>query len=155
MQEVVPEVHSVLELELEEIDVVQPEISANSQDFRCDLCSKNFITHEEITEHMNTNHRRNKHIHHELICTKCSETFKSKETLDDHVQKSHREIVCEECGLKCATSRILTKHVKEHHDRNKEIKCNKCSESFHTEEIQRNVYSRCNRTLFYRFKIFI
>ena len=134
MQEIVPEVHSILELELEEIVEVQPEVSAESQDFRCDLCGKAFITHEQITEHMNTTHRRNKQNQQELNCTKCSEIFNSKETRDDHVQKSHTEIVCEECGLKCATSRILSKHIKQHHDRNKEINCNKCTESFHTED---------------------
>ena len=153
VQEIVPEVHSILELELEEIAVVPTEVSPGHKDFKCDLCGKTFATYNEITEHMNTNHRRNKNIQRDWNCSKCSESFSSEETLSDHIQRSHlesnnkqnthEEVLCEICSCIFTSEEEFQKHQEGHKET--VLLCERCDYKT-TDEAELKIHMESHNT---------
>ncbi|XP_055382207.1 zinc finger protein 658B-like [Condylostylus longicornis] len=93
--------------------------------FICELCGAAFGSNRNLVDHHLTHSEEKK-----FKCPKCEKTFKCKRALKLHVDiHDDTEYICQVCGLKLNTRRILRRHMIVHSDLNK-YRCNFCSKQF-------------------------
>ncbi|XP_055382319.1 zinc finger protein weckle-like [Condylostylus longicornis] len=91
----------------------------------CDVCKMEYETKKDLTDHFSTHKEERKYK-----CSICEKDFKKKQDLRIHAAV-HDGIgcICQICGLKLNTRRLLRSHMVMHSDK-KKFKCNFCFKEF-------------------------
>ena len=82
--------------------------------FKCEICDKDFSTRRSKSQHMNEIHGEGKHF----VCNVCNKIFGKKNGLTIHIKNYHpgvpRNFKCDSCSKSFPQSGYLKKHIKIH-----------------------------------------
>ncbi|XP_069102138.1 zinc finger protein 91-like [Argopecten irradians] len=103
--------------------------------YRCDLCSKEFVTRQKLKVHKFT-HTNEK----PLECSVCGKGFRLKTSLQKHEIESHGRspYICSVCGEGFNTQTSLTRHRKSHQKMGVLFRCDNCQKEFKYEKNYKN-----------------
>ena len=76
--------------------------------FKCDICSKEFTSEQDVLRHIRSKHRETK-----FERNVCNKKFSRKDTLTCHVKSLHEniEFECEKCRKKFNRAELLNYHI--------------------------------------------
>lgn len=85
---------------------------ASKHQFICDICGKDFIYKNKVTEHLRS-HSNVKSFE----CNICSKQFKCEKGMRYHFMKAHGiKYACKICSKECSSPRALLLHERDFHD---------------------------------------
>ena len=122
---------------------------------KCEICSKNFISKQNLEIHVATSHQTvycdqcdfqcvgneklsrhkfKKHKEHPVqifSCELCGKQLKCKQALEEHIKHKHTEAAfrCEHCDKMFKSEKHLRAHIRDQHDE-KKIVCDLCGQRF-------------------------
>nr|CAI5838571.1 unnamed protein product [Callosobruchus analis] len=116
--------------------------SVSGKIYECTNCEYKTTIKSRLAKHM-LNHPEATGSYKLSICTHCNTTFKSKQTLDDHVIKKHPDHItsisskiheCPKCPYKSTSKSLFDKHILKHPEINGVLNtsCQHCDARFHS-----------------------
>ena len=114
---------------------------STSTTFVCNVCNK--VLHSEyiLNQHMTFIHHSRKYAKDgaaEIKCQNCDQTFKSNNTLRNHLRVVHEGIknhVCDSCGKAFSSKPNLTSHITYVHKGVRECTCTICGNLFRDKQV--------------------
>jgi KRAB domain-containing zinc finger protein len=114
----------------------------NERKFKCSLCTRDFNTKADLTQHLYRSHKSRDLK--ELYCIRCAKKFDDPEEYKSHTQKhlelrraelgdddggnikNVKDFECKTCGEKFQRKKNLYKHISNIHDKGAKIYCSAC-----------------------------
>nr|CAI5838565.1 unnamed protein product [Callosobruchus analis] len=125
--------------------------SVSGKIYECTNCEYKTTIKSRLAKHM-LNHPEATGSYKLSICTHCNTTFKSKQTLDDHVIKKHPDHItsisskiheCPKCPYKSTSKSLFDKHILKHPEINASgFKLNTCTHCNKTFESNQTLYDQ-------------
>ena len=103
----------------------------DSLPFHCRHCSKRFETYNSLIKHKNRIHSAEKPL--KKSCDKCGKVYLDPKALRQHVKQVHersRQLHCVKCEFIFSSKYALNRHVREVHQKHQEYACNLCNKQF-------------------------
>ena len=103
----------------------------DSLPFNCRHCSKRFETYNSLIKHKNRIHSVEKPL--KKACERCGKVYLDPKALRQHVKQVHersRQLHCVECEFIFSSKYALNRHVREVHQKHQEYACTQCNKQF-------------------------
>ena len=103
----------------------------DSLPFLCRHCSKRFETYNSLIKHKNRIHAEEKPL--KKACERCGKVYLDPKALRQHVKQVHersRQLHCVECEFIFSSKYALNRHVREVHQKQAEYACGLCQKQF-------------------------
>ena len=103
----------------------------DSLPFLCRHCSKRFETYNSLIKHKNRIHAAEKPL--KKACPSCGKVYLDPKALRQHVKQVHersRQLHCVECEFIFSSKYALNRHVREVHQKQQDYVCVHCSKQF-------------------------
>ena len=114
-------------------------IHKKEKDFKCTVCGKGFSDKRRLSQHKRCNTKEDKSeylfeskdvgIMYKCLQKNCAFMVTDKVSLQNHVTKEHKDIICIQCGKNFHHSSSLKRHIDSIHSSVKFI-CNTCKKVF-------------------------
>ena len=97
--------------------------SQRKDNFKCDICSNEYVRNNHLKKHINRDHRGIRHS-----CPNCEHKATTKGSLKIHINSKHKGIryPCKQCSHKAYCKSSLIKHMNAIHLNLKPNLCNVC-----------------------------
>lgn len=103
----------------------------DSLPFLCRHCSKRFESYNSLIKHKNRIHAAEKPL--KKACERCGKVYLDPKALRQHVKQVHersRQLHCVQCEFIFSSKYALNRHVREVHQKQQEYVCVHCSKQF-------------------------
>ncbi|XP_037935839.1 zinc finger protein 239-like isoform X2 [Teleopsis dalmanni] len=101
-----------------------------NHEIRCKICSLNFSSPDNLTDHIQATHNATKLLN----CENCDEIFTRDDQLKEHYKTKHKEKThkCDKCNKTFRTKPFLQRHLATHG--NKRYVCKECLQDFSSKD---------------------